>query len=179
MKLYIRILSLVFTFVYINQAAKASGPIGADTLTKPNLTIGKTLPQFTLQTPDGTAIKMSSVKGKVVLVDFWASWCMPCRASIPHLKQLYQKYHADGFEILSVSIDQNNKAWKNAMLKEAMPWPQVIDHYDAGMDASTLMLSLGIASVPFVMMLDDEGKVVTINPAKEETDDQLKKIFKH
>lgn len=181
MKLHLRIFLSLFAFVHILKApvAVASALNRTDTLTRSNLVVGKTLPQFTLQTPDGTAIKMSSVQGKVVFIDFWASWCMPCRASIPHLKELYQKYHADGFEILSVSIDQNNKAWKNAMLKENMPWQQVIDHYAAGMDSSELMSSLGIASVPFVLMLDKEAKVLMINPAKEEIDEQLKKIFKH
>src|SRR5476651_1294963 len=74
-----------------------------------NLVKGKPLPDFTMQTPDGTSIKLSSLKGHVVLIDFWASWCMPCRAAIPHLKELYKKYHEKGFEVLSVSIDQNNK----------------------------------------------------------------------
>ncbi|MFC0515297.1 TlpA family protein disulfide reductase [Mucilaginibacter angelicae] len=146
-------------------------------ITNKNLTAGKPLPAFDLQTADGKSIKLSSVKGKMVLVDFWASWCMPCRAAIPHLKELYKAYHAKGFEIMSISIDQNRKAWKNAMLKEAMPWEQGIDKYEDGKDASVMMNALGIQSVPFAIMLDAAGNVVLINPAAADIDTQLKKIF--
>ncbi|SEO95081.1 Thiol-disulfide isomerase or thioredoxin [Mucilaginibacter gossypiicola] len=149
-----------------------------DTITSgQNLIVGKPLPVFELQRADGKSIKLSSVKGKVVLVDFWASWCMPCRAAIPHLKALYKQYHAKGFEIVSISIDQNSKAWKNAMLKEAMPWEQGIDRYEDGKDASVMMNALGIQSVPFAIVLDAEGNVVLINPTASDIDIQLKKIF--
>jgi len=167
----------LFGLVGIKQAA-AFTMMPADTVVvNLNLVVGKVLPEFTLQAPDGKAIKLSSVKGRVVLIDFWASWCMPCRASIPHLKELYQKYHASGFEIVSVSIDQNSKAWKNAMLKEAMPWEQGIDRYEDGKDASVMMNALGIQSVPFAIVLDAAGNVVLINPVAADIDAQLKKIF--
>ena len=149
-----------------------------DTVTaSQNLIVGKPLPAFELQTAGGKSIKLSSVKGNVVLVDFWASWCIPCRAAIPHLKGLYKQYHAKGFEIVSISIDQNNKAWKNAMLKEAMPWQQGIDKYEDGKDASVMMNALGIQSVPFAIVLDAEGNVILINPTSSDIDIQLKKIF--
>ncbi|AYL93883.1 TlpA family protein disulfide reductase [Mucilaginibacter celer] len=139
--------------------------------------VGKVLPAFGLQGSNGKPLKSSAVKGRVVLIDFWASWCMPCRASIPHLKELYKKYQKSGFEILSVSIDQNSRAWKSAMLKEAMPWQQAIDKYEAGKDASVMMNALGIQSVPFALLLDDSGKVIAVNPAAEDIDALLKKIF--
>ena len=143
-----------------------------------NLVKGKPLPDFTMQTPDGARIKLSSQKRHVLLIDYWASWCMPCRAAIPHLKELYKKYHEKGFEILSVSIDQNSKAWNNAMQKEAMPWPQAIDKYEAGKDASAVMIAFGITSVPFAIMLDKEGKVMLVNPTAAEIDQQLLEVFK-
>jgi thiol-disulfide isomerase/thioredoxin len=168
---------VVFGLAGLKQA-DAFTALPTDTVvTNPNLVAGKVLPEFALQAPDGKAIKLSSVKGRVVLIDFWASWCMPCRASIPHLKELYQKYHANGFEIVSISIDQNNKAWKNAMLKEAMPWRQGVDRYEDGKDASVMMNALGIQSVPFAIVLDAAGKVVLINPAAADIDAQLKEIF--
>ncbi|GGA97982.1 TlpA family protein disulfide reductase [Mucilaginibacter rubeus] len=157
---------------------KASSLEKRDTVTaSQNLLVGKPLPAFELQTAGGKSIKLSSVKGKVVLVDFWASWCMPCRAAIPHLKELYKQYRAKGFEIVSVSIDQNSKAWKNAMLKEAMPWQQGIDKYEEGKDASVMTNALGIQSVPFAIVLDAEGNVILINPTSSDIDIQLKKIF--
>lgn len=150
----------------------------ADTVAvNPNLVTGKTLPQFTVQTDAGNALKLLSLKGRVLLIDFWASWCMPCRAAIPHLKELYKKYHAEGFEILSISIDQNSKAWKNAMLKEGMPWQQAIDKYDEGKDASVIMEALSIQSVPFAIVLNADGKVALINPASADVDRHLNKVF--
>ena len=142
-----------------------------------DLAVGKPLPAFELLTANGKPINLSEVKGKVVLVDFWASWCMPCRAAIPHLKELYQKYRTKGFEVVSISIDQNNASWKNAMNKEAMPWQQGIDKYEAGKDASVMMNALGIRSVPFAIVLDAAGHVVLINPSAAEINEQLKKIF--
>lgn len=142
-----------------------------------NLIVGKALPAFTLRGADGRPVKSSAIKGRVVLIDFWASWCVPCRAAIPHLKDLYSQYHQSGFEILSVSIDQNSKAWKNAMLKEAMPWLQAIDKYEAGQDASVMMNLLGIQSVPFAILLYNEGKVILINPEARSIDDYLRNTF--
>ncbi len=142
-----------------------------------SLVIGKPLPDITLQTANGTVVKLSALKGKVLLVDFWASWCMPCRAAIPHLKTLYQKYHDKGFEILSISIDQKDKAWKTAMLKEAMPWQQAIDAYEDGKEASVLMGTLGIQSVPFAIMLDKDGKVMQINPEAGQIDSLLARLY--
>lgn len=152
----------------------------ADTVIKQNdnLVIGKPLPALGLQTAEGTTINLQALKGKVVLIDFWASWCMPCRASIPHLKALYQQYKDKGFTILSVSIDQNSKAWKAAMLKEAMPWQQAIDRYEEGKDASVWMNALGIQSVPFAIMLGKDGKVILINPEAAGIDGELVKLFK-
>lgn len=150
----------------------------ADTISRSQLIIGKPITDFTLQTPDGGTIKLSSLKGQVVLFDFWASWCMPCRASIPHLKELYKKYHGLGLEILSVSIDQNSKAWNDALLKEKMPWKQAIDKYNSVMEVSEVMNALGIDAVPFMMILDKDGTVQLINPDVTETDQWLKTIFK-
>jgi len=142
-----------------------------------NLKKGKPVPDFTLTAQDGGKVQLSSFKGHVVIIDFWASWCLPCRASIPHLKKLYEKYHGQGLEILSISIDQNSKAWQNAVAKEAMPWKQVIDKYNSAKDASEVMTSFGIESVPFLIIMDKEGKVQAINPVEAETDEQLKEIF--
>lgn len=177
-----RLLLVTPVALALSTAWKADGKTSSlkkqDTITaSQNLIVGKPLPAFELQTAGGKSIKLSSVKGKVVLVDFWASWCMPCRAAIPHLKELYKQYHAKGFEIVSVSIDQNNKAWKSAMFKEAMPWEQGIDRYEDGKDASVMMNALGIQSVPFAIVLDAAGNVVLINPAASDIVTYLKKTF--
>ncbi|SDD70110.1 Thiol-disulfide isomerase or thioredoxin [Mucilaginibacter pineti] len=175
------VLGLLIAFAAVSncKAAVVSKAITqADTvLQNPNLAAGKSLPEIIMQTADGKPLKLSFLKGRAVLIDFWASWCMPCRASIPHLKELYKKYHDKGFEIVSVSIDQNDKAWKNAMQKEAMPWQQLIDKYEAGKDISVAMEQLGIQSVPFAILLNANGTVQTINPEATTLDGELKKVF--
>lgn len=170
---------LLLCLLGLTKEAQGAGMVRADTVVKQNdnLVTGKPLPDLRLQTADGTTFNLATLKGKIVLVDFWASWCMPCRASIPHLKALYQQYNDKGFDILSVSIDQNNKAWKTAMLKEAMPWLQAIDKYENGKDASVLMNELGIQSVPFAIMLGKDGKVILINPDVAQIDALLAKQF--
>ncbi|HXO76541.1 MAG TPA: TlpA disulfide reductase family protein, partial [Puia sp.] len=97
----------------------------AQKITPPKL--HKEAADFTLPTPAGENLRLSSLRGQYVLVDFWASWCMPCRAEIPHLKELYVQYHAAGLEIVSISIDAHPEAWKRAMGQEQMPWKQVLD----------------------------------------------------
>jgi thiol-disulfide isomerase/thioredoxin len=179
MKMFFKgLLLLVCLSVFVKGAqAGILGQIDTIKTQNGNLSVGKPLPNISVHTAKGDELKPSSIKGKVVLIDFWASWCMPCRASIPHLKALYQKYHDMGFEILSISIDQNNKAWVTAMLKETMPWQQAIDRYPDGKDLSVLTNALGIKSVPFVIVLGPDGKVLQVNPSAKEIDNILERTF--
>jgi peroxiredoxin len=132
---------------------------------------------FTLPTPVGENLRLSSLRGQYVLVDFWASWCMPCRAEIPHLKDLYAQYHAAGLEIVSISIDAHPEAWKRAMGQEQMPWNQVMDTYSGTGDYSDVAGGYGVKYIPYTLLLDKEGKVLAVNPEPHSLDKQLKKIF--
>lgn len=132
---------------------------------------------FTLKTPAGEDLRLSSLHGQYVIVDFWASWCMPCRASIPHLKEVYDNYHKEGLDIISVSIDDKPEAWKGALGQEQMPWNQVLDTYTGTNQQADVTGSYGIGAIPYVLLLDKEGKVVDINPEPHSLDKQLKKIF--
>lgn len=134
---------------------------------------------FTLKTPAGEDLRLSSLQGQYVLVDFWASWCMPCRASIPHLKQVYDSYHKDGLEFVSVSIDDNAGNWKKAIAQEQMPWKQVLDTYTGNNNAADVSGGYGIRMIPYTLLLDKEGKVIAINPEPRELDKELKKVFGH
>ncbi len=88
---------------------------------------GAVAPDFQLPTPDGQQVTLSSYRGKYLLLVFWASWCGPCREEIPHLMDIHEKYHADGLDILSVSVDNKKEAWEKALAESNMPWTQVSD----------------------------------------------------
>src|SRR5918993_342039 len=87
---------------------------------------GMAAPEISLPGVNDTTISLSSLKGKVVLVDFWASWCLPCRKNNPELVRVYEKFKSQGFEILGVSIDQKKNDWLNAIRKDGLLWPQVV-----------------------------------------------------
>jgi len=88
-----------------------------------NMGIGKAVPDFTIQLLDGNKLALSSLKGKVTLLDFWASWCVPCRKEVPNLKKIYRKFHSQGFEIVGVSLDQDKAKALAYIEKNDIQWP--------------------------------------------------------
>ena len=139
---------------------------------KPNITD----PRLDFSLPDikGDSILLSSMKGKVFLLDFWASWCVPCRYSNKDLVKLYAKYKDKGFEILSVSIDANKNAWKKAMAKDKIKWMQVNDTH--GWDALAAM-KWRVDAIPASFLIDKDGNVVAINPEKQELENKLRQLL--
>lgn len=179
MKKHFLLISLLFTAlcgtVMITTMQAQTPPAASKKAAHP--VVNKPAPDFTLKTPDGKDLALSSLRGHVVLVDFWASWCRPCRATIPHLKEIYTKYHPAGLEILSVSLDANATAWKRAMEQEQMPWPQVVDTYEEEAASAKVAGIYGIQYIPYVLLVDKEGKLLSINPSAETVEQKLKKIF--
>lgn len=116
---------------------------------------GSLIPNIAYPGVDGKTIALSSFKGKYVILDFWASWCGPCRKSIPKLKDLYSLYKSKGLEILSVSIDTDDNAWRKAMSDEAMPWPQVLSP-----NKDKTMKDFSIQGVPTLFLIDRKGRIV-------------------
>lgn len=138
---------------------------------------GEVAPDFTLLKRDSTKLSLSSLRGKYVMIDFWASWCHPCRQAIPHWKSVYQKYHDKGFDILSVSDDNRWKDWIKAMDEEKMPWNQVDDEFPVkNMPAKVGSLYM-TTFIPFYVLLDKDGKILVYSGDEAKIDAKLKEVF--
>lgn len=138
---------------------------------------GRQAPDFTLLKRDSTAFSLSSLKDKYVMIDFWASWCKPCREAIPHWKQVYQKYKGKGFEILSVSNDSKWKDWFKAMDQEQMPWIQVCDEFPIKNMTAKVATLYQIPSLPCYVLLDKRGKILVHTINEKEIDDKLAEVL--
>ena len=121
--------------------------------------VGKPAPDFTVQSPDGKEFTFYSIKAKAKLIDFWASWCSPCRAMIPELKEMYKEFHDDGFEIVSISMDHRKEFWLKALEDEKMPWTQGSDLIGAGAD-SPLVKAFGFLGVPYLVLVGEDNRIL-------------------
>ena len=117
-------------------------------------------PVFTLKDPDGNPVSLESLRGQYVLLDFWASWCRPCRESMPHVKELYEAYHGKGLEILGISTDSDADDWKQALAEEDAPWMHVIDEIPDKREGSRVAGIYGVHAVPTLFLIDPEGKMI-------------------
>ncbi len=119
--------------------------------------IGNEASDFTLKTKDGKEVKLSSFRGKYVLIDFWASWCQPCRRENPNSVKVYSMYNSKGFEILGVSLDKDQDAWVKAVKDDGLKWPQVID------PNGEVANQYNVNSIPSTFLIDKEGKIIAKN----------------
>ena len=115
---------------------------------------------------DGSSVDLSKLRGKVVLVDFWATWCPPCRGEVPNVVAAYQKYHDKGFEIVGVSLDQDKDALTSFIKTHGMVWPQYFD--GKGWD-NAIATANGVRSIPAMWLIGKDGKLITKN-AREDLD---------
>jgi len=136
---------------------------------------GSKVPDISLPDANGLVIKLSSLQGKVVLLDFWASWCGPCRKNNRQMLSLYDQYKDKGFEVYGVSIDENKQAWANAIQQDKMKWLQVIDTR-AGF-GNELTRTWNLQYIPFAFLIDKEGKIAAVAPEKDELEKWLKKLL--
>ncbi|MEN9346282.1 MAG: hypothetical protein RLZZ60_1751 [Bacteroidota bacterium] len=138
------------------------------------LEVGEMAPDFELPQADGSLLKLSDLRGKVVLIDFWASWCGPCRAEFPNVKALYAKYKSRGFEILGVSLDKDKPSWVGSINSLGLTWRHVSDLKYWSCAPAKLYKVTGI---PFTVLVDKDGKILAKGLRGEELDAQLIKLF--
>jgi thiol-disulfide isomerase/thioredoxin len=136
--------------------------------------VGKVFPDFSEQDMNGKPLSIANYKGKVVLIDFWATWCGPCLAELPNVVEAYKKYHERGFEIIGVSLDRADAREKLVEFTKnrEMPWPQF---YDGKYWENKLSTKYGIRSIPATFLLDGEGRVIAKNLRGAALDAELAK----
>jgi peroxiredoxin len=159
----VTLLSAFFSFTFAQQATPAVP------------TIGQKAPELAFQNPQGKIMKLSDLKGKVVLIDFWASWCRPCRMENPNVVAMYNKYHDKGFEIYSVSLDKDKASWENAIKTDGLIWPNhVSDLLYWNSEGARIY---GVRSIPSTVLVDKDGKIIALNLRGAALEQALQKIF--
>lgn len=135
--------------------------------------IGNILPSFTLNDNNGNPVTLSKLRGKVMMVEFWGSWCKYCRKDNPEMVIRYNKFKSEDFEMIGVAIDESREDWLEAIKKDQLPWLQVSEqkHWPD----SKIVQRYKLVSVPSSFLLDANGVIVAMNPTDEEIDKAIKK----
>ena len=136
--------------------------------------IGLPAPVFSLPDTSGKVIALAAFKGQYVLIDFWASWCGPCRKEHPFLIQAYNRFHAKDFEIISISVDENREAWLTAIHTDGLLWKQVSDGKGPG---GLVANTYGVKSIPKNFLLDKTGRIIARNLRGEELSKKLEELL--
>jgi peroxiredoxin len=137
--------------------------------------VGAEAPELILPMPNDKDLPLSALRGKVVLIDFWASWCGPCRKELPNVKRCYEKYKSKGFEILGVSLDKNRDEWIEAISKEGLTWPQVSDLKFWQSEAVQIY---AVQSIPYTVLIDKNGIIIATDLRGAELDKKLAEVLK-
>ena len=142
-------------------------------IARPELVRAKLVPNFSVTTMDGRKLSMDDLQGKVVLLDFWATWCGPCREALPHIQQVAKKFKDEPLIILSVSLDTNEQAWKEFVDKHEMTWPQ---YRDGGFTGPVAKM-FGVNAIPHTFTVDADGVLQEEHIGDASIEGKLKKLI--
>lgn len=138
------------------------------------MAVGEPAPEISFPNPEGENVPLSSLRGKFVLIDFWASWCGPCRQENPNVVRLYNQYKSKGFDIYGVSLDKDKNAWINAIAKDNLTWTHVSD---LAMWSSPVVKQYGFSGIPFTVLIDREGKIIAKGLRGKQLEDKLAELM--
>ncbi len=160
--------------MYRDESYGEIGPLEYELRKTSNYTPGFEAPELAGMTPDSTNYALSQMRGKIVLVDFWASWCGPCRRENPNVVAAYNKYKDKGFDILGVSLDRDMPSWKKAIAQDGLPWHHISDL--RGWQSQHAQI-YSITSIPATVLVDKQGKILARNLRGEELNAKLKELL--
>jgi thiol-disulfide isomerase/thioredoxin len=140
-----------------------------------NLAVGNIAPEVVLPDPDGNPVSLSSLRGKVVLIDFWAAWCNPCRIANPKLKAFYERYRNKGFEIYAISLDRNREQWVQGIKEDKINWIQVSD---LRFWNSPVVSLYNVEAIPFNVLVDQEGRIMARGLSMRQLEEILAETFR-
>ncbi len=163
-----------FLDLYGEELPRAMADMGPEIDRMLGLRIGGIVPDFTQQTPDGKDLSLISLRGDYVLIDFWASWCRPCRMENPNVLRAYNKYKDKGFEILGVSLDKTEDKWVEAIEEDGLTWLHVSDLQGWKNEVAQ---QFGISSIPATILIDPEGKIIAKNLRGPYLESKLEELF--
>ena len=147
--------NLIKRYPWLTEAKQAEETIITNMAMAAKVESGKPVPSISYPDPNGKMHGLEKYKGKYLLIDFWSSWCGPCRAAIPKVKELYSEYKDKGLDVLSVSIDDDKAAWKKAMKEENMPWEQLLSP-----DKDKTMKEFQFSGIPTMYLIDPNRKII-------------------
>ncbi|MBL4625244.1 MAG: AhpC/TSA family protein [Flavobacteriales bacterium] len=139
------------------------------------MAVGSVAPDITMATPNGETLSLSSLRGNVVLVDFWASWCRPCRAENPNVVRTYNKYHANGFEVFSVSLVKSQQGWIQAIQQDGLIWPNHVSDLKHWQSAAAKLYN--VKGIPQTYLLDRDGVILAKNLRGPALEQKLSELF--
>lgn len=176
-KFYVLILAMILIKVFINSSFSS---LGGSNMSKfgrshrsSSVNTGNLPPDFTVKTTKGDTMTLSKLKGKVVLIDFWATWCGPCRGEIPHVKQIWNAHKNESFTIIGISADQDPETLNTFLQQENITWPQ---YYEAD---GTINVSemYNVHAIPYTVLVDKKGHIAEVNLRGEELADRVTQLL--